>query len=109
MKTFNSFLPYVISYVKLFENIAKTRVPIVVPSSLELLLTWIYVCKDTYDKDMTKLIYTRVHIQNTLLSIKVPLKMACKPSDWLRAIFRDTFVNKRRLRICIKMYIECKE
>jgi len=31
------------------------------------------------------------HILNPLLSIKVPLKVAYKPSDWLQATFRSTW------------------
>jgi len=39
------------------------------------------------------------HILNPLLSIKVPLKVAYKPSDWLQAAFRSTFIDKRGFRI----------
>jgi len=43
--------------------------------------------------------YTMAHILNPLLSIKVPLKVAYKPSDWLQAAFRSTFIDKRGFRI----------
>jgi len=46
-------------------------------------------------------------ILNPLLSIKVPLKVAYKPSDWLQAAFRSTFIDKRGFRIwAIKDSIE---
>jgi len=40
-----------------------------------------------------------VHILNPLLLIKVPLKVAYKPSDWLSATFRGTFIGKRGFKI----------
>jgi len=40
-----------------------------------------------------------VHILNPLLLIKVPLKVAYKPSDWLEATFRGTFIDKRGFKI----------
>jgi len=40
----------------------------------------------------------KAHILNPLLSIKLPLKVAYKPSDWLQAAFRSTFIDKRGFR-----------
>jgi len=45
------------------------------------------------------LVNMMAHILNPLLSIKVPLKVAYKPSDWLQAAFRSTFIDKRGFRI----------
>jgi len=55
--------------------------------------------------DIKRLEFIKAHILNPLLSIKVPLKVAYKPSDWLQAAFRSTFIDKRGFRIWAKMYM----